>query len=300
MDEIMINNLKTKFRNSVLLDESMSKHTSFATGGNAKVFVRPANVLELSRMISFLNEHNIKYFILGCGSNILVTDKGFSNTVVIALADANCFSKIEINDDYITCGSGVKISSLLRACLLHGLSGLEFLCGIPGTVGGALVMNAGAYGQEIGSYVDFVEVVDSDGGIRKIKGEELFFSYRHGVDQGIVVGAGIRAGKAELNQIKNKCSEYMKKRNIAQPKGNNAGSVFRNPTGTFAGKLIEEAGLKGFSVGDAFVSDKHANFIINRGKATSSDIQELMNVVVSKVKEQSGILLEPEIKIVGE
>lgn len=300
MDQIIINSMKEKFKDAVLLDEPMRKHTTFATGGIAKVFIRPQSIIQLSQIICFLNENEIKYFILGLGSNILVTDNGFTKSVVIALSNNSAFSKIEVKDDYIVCGAGAKNSSLLRVCLLHSLSGLEFLCGIPGTVGGALVMNAGAYGKEIGTYVDYVKVVGSDGHIKMFSGEELIFSYRQGIADGIVVEAGIKAEKAEIKNIKEKCAANLKKRNSSQPKGFNAGSVFRNPAGTFAGKLIEEAGLKGFAVGNACISEKHANFIINKGDATSSDISELIQKVVSKVKEQSGILLEPEIKIVGE
>lgn len=296
----MIEKIKEKFNKAVLLDEPMSHHTTFSTGGQAEVFIKPENPQMLAELMGFMQQNSLPYFILGGGSNILVSDKGFSKSAVISLSDAQGFSKIEVNDDLVTVLSGAKISSVLRICIMHSLSGLEFLCGIPGTIGGALFMNAGAFGDEIFNYVVSVDVMDKKGSVQTLSAENITRSYRSGIQEGIVVKAVFKLKKEAVSNIKEKCAECMKKRNELFPKGKNAGSVFKNPEGDFAGRLIEDAGLKGFKIGDAEVSPKHANFIVNTNSASAKDITDVITHVCETVKEKSGIKLMPEIKIVGE
>lgn len=295
-----IQKLKDRFGKAVLLDEPMNKHTTFETGGIAKVFIKPIDIEQLKDIVKYFDKNKVRNLILGCGSNVLISDKGFADTVVVSLFENEEFSKVTIEDDKILCGAGVKVSEALRACLLNSLSGLEFLCGIPGSIGGAVFMNAGAMGEDIGNWIESVDVIDSKGHLKTILRENLNFAYRQGVRGGIIVRVVLKLVKKDLRQIKEKCCVFMKKRNVSQPYGKSAGSIFRNPDKFYAGQLIEEAGLKGLSVGGAVVSEKHANFILNNNNATSKDISDLMYLVQSRVKENSGIWLEPEIKILGD
>lgn len=281
-----------------LKNEPLKKHTSFRVGGTAQWLLVPRDEEELASSLIFAQEHKLPITILGAGTNVLALDKGFSGLVVKLAGGMN---QLKFEGNTVEAGAGILLSKLLSAAVARGLSGLEFLAGIPGTLGGALVMNAGAWGFGIGSRVVSVKVIDRLGKSQLLQKKDLKFGYRRSIlQQGnfIVMSAVIKLRKGNRRVIKNKIKEYLEIRRSSQPLGiPNAGSVFKNPPGKFAGKLIEEAGLKGARVGDAQVSTKHANFIVNLGEATSHDIIRLITRIQKLVKERFKINLEPEIKI---
>ncbi|AIS52864.1 UDP-N-acetylenolpyruvoylglucosamine reductase MurB [Thermoanaerobacter kivui] len=284
----------------IYLNEPMKKHTSFKIGGPADVLVIPQNRDELLNVISLLRKENIPFFILGNGTNLLVSEKGIRG-VVIKLSS---LKNVIVEGDTIIVESGAPLSYIANVALLHELTGFEFAGGIPGTLGGAIVMNAGAYGPEMKDVVEKVEVLDEEGNILVLANEEMRFSYRHSIIQEkdwIVLKAWLNLSKGKYEEIKSKIEELNARRKEKQPlEYPSAGSTFKRPPGYYAGKLIEEAGLKGYSIGGAKVSEKHCGFIINTGNATFYDVVNLIEHVQKVVKEKFGVELIPEIKIVGE
>ncbi len=278
-------------------DEPMWKHTSFRIGGSAGLFMLPKNSEELSM---FMDEYK-ESFIFGGGSNILVADKGVPE--VICLKRLSGIKAKAISDGVveITAGSGYGFTSLSKKARELSLKGLEFAFGIPGTVGGAVVMNAGAFGGEVKDLLVEVELLQ-EGATRKVKATELSLSYRHSSlpKQAVIVSATFRLEKGEQSVIESKMEKMQKERKERQPlDAPSAGSIYKNRQEISSGKIIEDTGLKGLSVGDAVVSEKHANFILNAGKATAAQVLELMEKVEDAVFQKSGIHLEREIKLVG-
>ncbi len=282
------------------LDEPLSNHTTFKIGGNAKYFLEPKSKTDLEKTVVFFKENNIPYFVLGKGSNLLVSDKGI-NGVVISTEKLKGSS---FAGEYVTVCAGESLASFCRLCRDNGLSGLEFAYGIPGSVGGAVYMNAGAYGGQISDCLTFVFAVMPDGTIREFRTDECDFSYRHSIfcENGAVIFAATFVLKPDSKEaIYSRMEDFSSRRKEKQPlEYPSAGSTFKRPEGYFAGALIEQCGLKGASVGDAEVSVKHAGFVINKGNATCKDVLGLIEKIKTTVKNETGVDLEPEVIFVGE
>ena len=281
------------------LNEPMAKHTSFKIGGGAEVMAFPRNANELAKVLKTSALLDVKPAILGAGTNVLAPDGGIPG-LVICLKD--CLDGMEALDgDRIRVAAGVTMTRAAVFAANLGLSGLEFAHGIPGTVGGGVYMNAGAYGGEIIQVCESVAVMDMDGNLTERSNEEMSFSYRHSVledDGGIVVSAVFKLTPAEPETIKFKMKELMGKRSASQPLDlPSAGSAFKRPVGGYAASLIDQTGLKGYQVGGAAISTKHAGFAVNLGGATAEDVKKLLSQVSDMVFEKTGIRLEPEVRI---
>ena len=280
-------------------DEPMAKHTSFRIGGGAEVMAFPKNAEELSRILKTSALLDCKPAILGAGTNVLAPDEGLRG-LVICLKDA-LDGMERLDDTHIRVMAGVTMARAAVFAAGHGLSGLEFAHGIPGTVGGGVYMNAGAYGGEIAQVCRCVEIMDYSGNVRRYCRTDMDFSYRHSIleDQdAIVVSAEFSLTPAEPEEIKAKMKELIGKRSASQPLDlPSAGSAFKRPVGGYAAALIDQAGLKGYQVGGAAISTKHAGFAVNLGGATAADVKQLLQDVAEKVYETSGIRIEPEIRI---
>lgn len=281
------------------MNESMAKHTSFRIGGGAEVMAFPKTETELAELLKVSALLDCKCTILGAGTNVLAPDEGITG-LVICLKD--CLDGMEaLSDTRIRVMAGVTMSRAAVFAANLGLSGLEFAHGIPGTIGGGIYMNAGAYGGEISQVCDRVEVMDRQGNPRWLRNAEMGFSYRHSVLEtadDLVIAAEFTLTPAEPEAIKARMKELIGKRSASQPLNlPSAGSAFKRPKGGYAAALIDQAGLKGFRVGNAGISDKHAGFAVNLGGATANDVKELLQTVSDRVFEQTGIRLEPEIRI---
>lgn len=286
---------------NVEFNAPMKKYTSFKCGGNASLLIIPDSVNSLQKIISFCYSKNVKPLIIGNGSNLLITDNGIDN-VVIKIGSK--MSKIELVDETtIYCEAGASLKSLCMFALDNSLSGLEFAYGIPGTLGGAVYMNAGAYGGEMKDVLFSCEHIDMDGNIGELSQNELNLRYRGSAyaDNGFtVVSAIMKLKKADKNDIKTAMDDKLGRRKDKQPlEYPSAGSTFKRPEGYFAGVLIEESGLKGYTVGGAQVSEKHAGFVINKNNATATDVITLIKDVQKIVFEKHGVMLETEVKIIG-
>ena len=280
-------------------DEPMKEHTSFRIGGPAEVMAFPKNASELAELLKLSNQLDTIPVILGAGTNVLAPDEGIPG-LVICLKD--CLGGMEqLSDTAIRVMAGVTMTRAAVFASNLGLSGLEFAHGIPGTVGGGVYMNAGAYGGEICQICTSVDVMDMQGSIRRLSNGEMQFSYRHSVledEGGIVIAAEFELTKASTEDIRAKMKELMARRSASQPLDKpSAGSAFKRPSGGYAAALIDQAGLRGFRVGDAAVSEKHTGFAVNLGNATAAEVKELLRQVADKVYEHSGIRLEPEVRI---
>lgn len=275
----------------------MSTMTTFRTGGIARIIVSPNSTEELKNVLKIFYELQIPYYVLGNGSNLLVSDKGIEKPIIYIGRD---FSSIDVFENCITARSGAFLSAIAKKAYDESLTGFEFAAGIPGTLGGALIMNAGAYGGEMKDVIEAVSFVDPSGEEYVVSGEEMEFSYRNSALSGtncIITGATIKLEKGNKEEINEKMSLLAAKRRDKQPlEYASAGSTFKRPVGHFAGSLIESAGLKGASFGDAQVSEKHAGFIINKGNATTQNICDLIEFVKEKVYEKHGVILETEVK----
>ncbi len=285
-------------KENILLNEPMSKHTSFKTGGNADLFVKAYSVEEIKSVLKVSKENNIPLFVLGNGTNLLVKDEGFRGIVLqIKLED------IEIEGTEVTVKSGVKNAILSRKLIDNSLTGFEFASGIPGTIGGAIKMNAGAYGSEMKDIVQEVTYLDFDGNIHTISNSECEFEYRHSRffnEKVIILEVKLNFEKGNKEEIEEKVLELAKQRKEKQPlEYPNAGSTFKRGENYITAKLIDECGLKGHSIGGAQVSEKHAGFIVNKNNATSKDILNLIEYVKTKVKEQTGENIKLEIEVIG-
>ncbi len=285
---------------TAVFDEPMSKHTSFKIGGNASLFVTPGDDDALVSILGKCREEDARVFILGNGSNLLVSDEGI-DAVVVSMSREN--DEISVSSDgVISCPAGVSLMKVCRTALQHSLSGLEFAFGIPGSVGGAVYMNAGAYGGEIKDVIVSCRAITPDGETVEIKKEDMLLGYRTSVfnkNNYVILSAEFKLNKGDPDEIKAKMDDFMNRRKTKQPiEFPSAGSVFKRPEGYFAGALIEECGLKGKRIGGAEVSRKHSGFIINAGEATAADVMALVDYVRKTVKDEKGVLLEPEIRII--
>ena len=292
------NAFKNKFTN-VLFDEPMKKHTTFKIGGNADVFVIPRNSQEIIDSIKLCEEFEAPFYIIGNGSNLLVGDGGLNGVVIQIFKN---MGSIRVNGNIIKAESGALLSSVSKRAIDEGLTGLEFASGIPGTVGGGVCMNAGAYGGEMKDIISKV-VVLKNGKISELSNEESEFEYRNSriLKNGmIVLEAEMVLQKGNFDEIKEKTYEFNRLRSEKQPlEFPSAGSAFKRPEGYFAGKLIMDSGLRGYSVGGASVSEKHCGFIVNKGGATAKDVITLIEDVKRIVNDKFGVTLEPEIRFVG-
>lgn len=300
--ESIYNDLRKKLEN-VLIDEPMSKHTSFQTGGNADVFVKLEKEEELSYVLQYAKNNEIPITIIGNGTNLLVKDGGIRG-IVIQLN----FKNIEItnldNKTIIKAGAGVTLAKLATIAKENNATGLEFAIGIPGTLGGAIKMNAGAYGSEMQNVIKSTKYIDLDGNIKTIKNDEHQFEYRNSIFSkidGIILESVIELQQGNIEEIATKMKENMKSRIEKQPVDKpSAGSTFKRGNGYITAQLIDECGLKGYKIGGAEVSIKHAGFVINTGNATSKDILSLIEYIQEKVYEKFNIKIEPEVQIIGE
>ena len=283
----------------VAINEPLSKHTTYGIGGPAEIMVFPENKTDLIQIIRTARKMNQPVSILGSGSNILISDNGIKG-VVISLKNTLKLIEIENQKLYAECGS--MLGRIVKQAVKHNLIGLENLNGIPGTLGGALVMNAGAWGGEISENLVQVELIDEDGKLRYLQKNEINFSYRQSSfnKKDILLSAEFLLKKADKEFINKNFVEAQTGRKSTQPLNKrSAGSLFKNPKGHSAGKLIDESGLKGFSIGQAKISDKHANFFINEGNASSKDMLQLIKKAHQTVKEKFNINLELEVKLMG-
>lgn len=285
----------------VLIDEPMKNHTSFRVGGNADIMIQPSTVEELKEALSYIVKNNIPYYIMGNGSNLIVGDKGFRG-VIIKLFSRMCH--IEVSGEFMDIKAGALMTVIATKALENSLQGFEFASGIPGTFGGAVCMNAGAYGGEIKDILVSVNVLTKEGEIKTIDVKDLDLSYRHSIipeNDYIVLSGRIKLKKGDYDSIKNEMSRLSAQRREKQPLNYpSAGSTFKRPEGYFAGKLITDAGLKGYNCNGAEVSEKHAGFVINKGDATAKDILNVIKHCQDTVYEKFGVRLETEVKMIGE
>lgn len=291
--------LFSKLNCIVRYDEPLKSHTTFKIGGNCIALIEPREVSDIVETIKICRENNIKFFVIGNGSNLLVPDEGY-NGVIIKLKGE--FSKIEVEGDYLIVNSGAKLSEIYNVAYENSLTGFEFASGIPGTIGGAIYMNAGAYGGEMRDIVESVQVFDLDNfELRELKNEELEFSYRKSIIQRknyIVTTIKLKLQKGNKEEINAVYEDLRERRNSKQPLNfGSAGSTFKRPEGHFASKLIEDAGLKGYHINDAWVSEKHSGFVVNKGNASYKEVMELIEYVQNVVFEKFGVKLETEVRI---
>ncbi|MFZ5351735.1 MAG: UDP-N-acetylmuramate dehydrogenase [Bacillota bacterium] len=279
----------------------MKDHTSFKLGGPADIFIEPDNTEDLIIALKYMKSNGIPYYLMGNGSNLLVSDKGVRGAV-IKLADK--FSAISIYNEEINAGCGILLSTLSKAAARNCLTGLEFASGIPGTLGGAVAMNAGAYGGEMKDVIQWVELLDEDFNLTRLNATQIGFSYRHSIiqDKGyIVTTCSMKLKKGDPEVINSVMADLSQKRKTKQPLHlPSAGSTFKRPEGHFAGKLIEDSGLKGFQIGGAQVSTLHCGFVVNTGEATSEDVYRLIKHIQTTIYEKYNIKLETEVKLLGE
>ncbi len=284
----------------VWADEPMKDHTTFRVGGPARYLVEPKDANELVKVIKACCEAELPYTIVGNGSNLLVSDEGYDGVIIHLFKN---MSQIWIQGNFMILEAGVLLSRAANVACREGLAGLEFASGIPGTVGGAMVMNAGAYGGEMKDVVSSVKVLASDGRVREYTNEEMGFGYRQSRITGecsIVLEVELKLHPGKTEEIRARMDELREQRVKKQPlEYASAGSTFKRPEGYFAGKLIQDAGMRGFRIGDAQVSEKHCGFVINRGNATASEIGEVIEEVRKRVYEHSGVLLQTEVRFLG-
>jgi len=295
-----LNKLKSRFDCDILINERMSNHTSYGIGGSVLAYIRPNNKNDLIKIIKMMNEKNHKTYYLGSGSNLLVNDKNI-NAFVITTARA--IKDLKITNNIIHADSGVMLGKLVKESMKHKLTGLESLAGVPGTLGGALKMNAGAWGSEISNYLTSVEIVDINGSVKTLKPIDLNFGYRSSSfsSEYFILSAQFKLKSSSKENIKIKKAKASDGRKKTQPlKYRSAGSVFKNPRSNLAaGFLIEKAGLKGTKYGDAEISTHHANFFINHGNAKASDVAFLIRLSRKTVYEKYGIMLDLELRTIG-
>ena len=284
----------------ILMNEPMSSHTTFRVGGEASMLVRISSPDQLLKLIPYLNDIGEPYYVIGNGSNILVGDKGY-NGVILEIGSG--MSDIRVEGNRIIAGAGALLSSIARAALENDLSGLEFASGIPGSIGGGVVMNAGAYGGEIRDVVTEVEVMSVDGQLMTISNRDMQFGYRTSIIKMrpfTVLSVTMELTPGDHTVIEDKMKELSARRKEKQPlEYPSAGSTFKRPEGYFAGKLIMDAGMRGYTIGGAAVSEKHCGFIVNKGNATAADVYEVIQEVEERVKERFDVTLEPEIVFLG-
>ncbi len=291
--------LGRKLKEGVKVNEPMSLHTSWQVGGPADYYLCPADLDELLEIVRYRKKYDLPLYVMGNGTNLLVRDGGIRG-MVVNISSAFCYVNRE--DEALVAGAGTPMTYLARSAAEKGLVGLEFCIGIPGSLGGAIIMNAGSFGGYIGERIQSVKLVTCDAEIINLAGDELSFSYRTSnlLGRGILIEAVLQLKQGDIEESLQMMEHFLSEREKRHPDLPSAGSVFRNMPGQPAGKIIEETGCKGMKIGGAEVSCKHANFIVNTGKATAADIIELIEQVKKMVKEDCGIELQPEVKIIGE
>ena len=284
----------------ILTEEPMSRHTTFRIGGEAACFIRISSEEQLRKLIPYFENVGVEYFVLGKGSNLLVGDKGYPG-VILQISDA-C-QQIEAEENRLQVQAGAALSKVALFAMERGLEGLEFAAGIPGTVGGGVVMNAGAYGGEMKQVVESVRVLSSEGEILTLDNDTMEFGYRTSIIRNrnfTVLSVTFRLREGNREEIRARIEDFQKRRMEKQPLNYpSAGSTFKRPEGYFAGKLIMDAGLRGFQIGDARVSDKHCGFVVNVCKATARDVTDVIEEVQEKVRERFGVSLEREVIYLG-
>ena len=283
----------------ILFDEPMSKHTSYGIGGPARIYVTPKNKEDLVSILKFSKDNNIPSYFIGSGSNLLVSDDGIDG-IVITLGKS--FNKLEINKNNVFAETGVMLGKMVKECTKRNLSGLESLIGVPGTLGGALIMNAGAFGGEISNYLEYVSVITMSGDEKKYQQKDIKFNYRNSSfsDNEILINANFKFIFSDQKTVSKNKLKASGGRKSSQPlRFRSAGSVFKNPSEGAAGYFIDKAGLKGTKSGDAEISNVHANFFVNHGSATAKDVVRLINIARKKVYNEFGVMLELEIKTLG-
>lgn len=285
----------------VCTDEPMKQHTTFRIGGRADYFVSPTETEQIRKIIELCRRENMPWYVIGNGSNLLVSDHGFRGVIIRLFKN---YAGLRIEGEQIFVQAGALLSRTANAALQEGLTGFEFAAGIPGTIGGAMVMNAGAYGGEMKDITESVTVLTPEGELLTLKREELEMGYRTSLiaRKGyLVLEAVLKLTRGNQEQIKEKMADLRQRRISKQPlEYPSAGSTFKRPQGYFAGKLIMDAGLRGFQVGGAQVSEKHCGFVVNTGDATAEDVLELIRQVSEKVRALEGVTLEPEVRLLGE
>jgi UDP-N-acetylmuramate dehydrogenase len=286
---------------NIKYNELMSEHTSFKVGGPADVFIEPSNLDELKNALKFVKQHNIPYYVIGNGTNLLIGDRGIRGAIIKI---GENFGKIEVTGEEVIAECGVLLSTLSKVVARSTLTGLEFASGIPGYLGGAIAMNAGAYGGEMKDVVEWVEVLDSNLELHRYTNAEMEFVYRKSIVEPrnlIVIRCKMKLKKGNQEEINSIMADLNQKRKTKQPLHlPSAGSTFKRPPGYYAGKLIEDAGLRGFSLGGAQVSELHCGFVVNKGNATARDVYDLIKHVQETVFNQFGIHVETEVKMLGE
>lgn len=291
--------LFSKLNCVVKYDEPLKNHTTFQIGGKCIALIEPKKVEDIVETIKICRENNLKFFVIGNGSNLLVPDDGYNGVIIKIKSE---FSNIQVEGECLIAHSGAKLSEVYTVAYENSLTGFEFASGIPGTIGGAIFMNAGAYGGEMKDIVESVEVLDLDNyEVKELKNEELGFSYRKSIIQRknyIVLTIKLKLKKGNKEEIKAVYEDLREKRNSKQPLNfGSAGSTFKRPEGHFASKLIEDAGLKGYHINDAWVSEKHSGFIVNKGNASYKEVMELIEYVQKVVFEKFEVKLETEVRI---
>jgi UDP-N-acetylmuramate dehydrogenase len=294
---ISFSEIQKILRGKILVDEPMSKHTWMKVGGPADFYIEPADLPDLLSIIEYFFSHNYSWTVVGRGSNILVSDEGIRGAVINI---ENSLSNIKLDKGFVTAEAGVRLTKFVDFCIQNSFSGVEMLAGIPGTIGGAVVMNAGAHGGEISNHLVSVELI-RNGRLIKMEKSEAGFSYRRsGLSGDLVLNATFKLPAGDVNLLAGKRREFVLKRNVSQPlELPNLGSMFKNPSNSYAAKLIEQAGLKGKRSGDAQISEKHANFIVNLGNAKANDVITLIELIKRTVYQNSGVMLELEVQTVG-
>ena len=299
MIETVMNEINNKTASLCFMNESLKKHTTYGIGGPADLMIFPKSKQDLIKVIEIINENKIQLTILGSGSNVLVSDNGIRGAVISL---KNSLKQIEVDENILYAECGTMLGKIVKHAVKNNLIGLENLNGVPGTLGGALIMNAGAWGGEISENLIHVEVINSKSEIQKIQKKDLNFSYRQSSfnKDDILLSAKFNLKKADKDIIKENFIEAQSGRKKSQPLNKrSAGSLFKNPKNNSAGKLLDEAGLKGFSIGDAKISEKHANFFINDGDATSRDMLMLIKKAHKEVKDKFNVNLSLEVKLMG-
>ena len=299
MIETVMNEINNKTASLCFMNESLKKHTTYGIGGPADLMIFPKSKQDLIKVIEIINENKIQLTILGSGSNVLVSDNGIRGAVISL---KNSLKQIEVDENILYAECGTMLGKIVKHAVKNNLIGLENLNGVPGTLGGALIMNAGAWGGEISENLIHVEIINSKSEIKKIQKKDLNFSYRQSSfnKDDILLSAKFNLKKADKDIIKENFIEAQSGRKKSQPLNKrSAGSLFKNPKNNSAGKLLDEAGLKGFSIGDAKISEKHANFFINDGDATSKDMLMLIKKAHKEVKDKFNVNLSLEVKLMG-
>lgn len=288
-------------KDNVLLDEPMSKHTTFRVGGEARYFIQIETGQQIAKLVKYLKQVDRNFLIVGNGSNLLICDNGYDG-VVLQLGET--FSNVTVSGNEITASAGASLAKISKVAMDHGLTGLEFASGIPGTIGGAAVMNAGAYDGEMKNVITKVVVTDYEGNILELDNATMEYGYRSSIIRNkpfVVLEVTMKLQSGAVSEIQEKMENFTALRKEKQPlEFPSAGSTFKRPQGNFAGKLIMDAGLRGFQIGGARVSEKHCGFVINTGNATASDIYEIICEIKLNVKEKFGVELEPEVVFIGD